>query len=349
MRNILKDKFMRDRFASNFFISLGLYAIVSFVSVILVFPLGVGGPEMIRIWFVIIWLTFWSVVLYMFLAYKFLSYLDNFILNYLSVSSTTILLIAVIEYTIMQPSRFSVSTNIFFAFISFAAWVRPAVEAMGPRGLYILAVLPSVFIWIGVSIKQKITAPKGKYHCSAETLNQWQKELVESSEFIGKTLADLEKIFGDLTVGEIEKDLKPFTANSTKLTFLFGDKGKCVAISGPLNSLIPSLNEPMTLAELNEMLDSDVFAYKITKEESEFKGYYGIYGYVKFVPLYMRTNFAKEADKEPDNEVWKDAIALKLFDNVPIENPDEIKPEYSFTISIAKETSKWWQDKRQLF
>ena len=170
-------------------------------------------------------------------------------------------------------------------------------------------------------------------------LSEWQRELIEGSRIIGKTLAEIEAIFGELIVYETEGG--GYTAraeHSTELTFFFrvdprGDKaasdsflGYCSGLAGPLNELLPSLNEVIPSTQLSEMFGVPT----MFSEADRWTGEYIVSCYIEFIPNYMRTMFAEEINEE----FWGDVAAYKMFIILP-ESLDEIKPKSIFSLFLA--------------
>jgi len=145
---------MKNEFMSNFIFSLIIHIAVSGIVLLNVFLLGMGG----RIPFTIIWLTCLATALYLFLGSK-LKPLKSGVWNYLSVSSSFMIMTIFTTFNLIMHGN-----NMYplydwllelMLYVSFGVLANPIVDMFGRSGFYILAILPSIFMWLGLTYKKK--------------------------------------------------------------------------------------------------------------------------------------------------------------------------------------------------
>jgi hypothetical protein len=171
--------------------------------------------------------------------------------------------------------------------------------------------------------------------------NEVQNKLAENCKYIGKTYSELETLLGELTPKEFYDGAKRFGTKQTDLIYLFPDNNDtiipesddyCIAIAGKLNFIVPSMEETISLGQLNEMLNATAKSY----ESEEYEGYYA-FGFIDFIPNYLLTKFAEEINKE----IWNDIERLIIYIE-PLVEKDEINRGAYFTISIDNGLDELW-------
>jgi len=161
---IVEVSVMRKEFKFNFMGSFIIYVVVNIIGILSIIPLAsvgyLGGVTRILAF---MWFSIVPVVLYFSLSSK-LKPLGNHLLNYASVSSSFIFAIIVTTYDIalygnvIQPSDVVWGGMIN---LSFGLWTVLVAEILGRWVFYILAILPSLIMWLRLT--EKVTGFGSKF------------------------------------------------------------------------------------------------------------------------------------------------------------------------------------------